>query len=165
MLIILHLPTSVTRLGDLLHSRQLLKPVATIILPKSPPLLGNFVKVSKSFIFLVKSFLYNFYRHLATFFWSHCYLRNDAFIFSPHKCHSEIAHKKWTKNVISSLGSSSFFKRAIPSLFFVYFCLFEQLLQFWQQINVKNVHPVYGVEIRTYNPQHVSPPITTRPVL
>ena len=31
-----------------------------------------FVKVSKSFIFLVKSFLGNFYSHLVTFYWSHC---------------------------------------------------------------------------------------------
>ena len=31
-----------------------------------------FVKVSKSLIFLVKSFLGNFYRHLVTFYWSHC---------------------------------------------------------------------------------------------
>ena len=30
-----------------------------------------FVKVSKPIIFLVKSFLGNFYRHLAIFFWSH----------------------------------------------------------------------------------------------
>ena len=37
-----------------------LKPVASI-----------FVKVSKSFIFLVKSFLGNFYRRLATLNWSH----------------------------------------------------------------------------------------------
>ena len=29
------------------------------------------VKLSKSFILLVKSFLGNFYRHLATFYWSH----------------------------------------------------------------------------------------------
>ena len=34
--------------------------------------LGNFLKLSKSIIFLVKSFLGNFYRHLAIFFWSHC---------------------------------------------------------------------------------------------
>ena len=32
--------------------------------------------VSKSFIFLVKSFLGNFYRHLAIFIWSHC--RQDS---------------------------------------------------------------------------------------
>ena len=31
-----------------------------------------FVKMSKSLNFLVKSFLGNFYRHLAIFFWSHC---------------------------------------------------------------------------------------------
>ena len=30
-----------------------------------------FVKVSKSFILLVKSFLGNFYSHFATFYWSH----------------------------------------------------------------------------------------------
>ena len=35
------------------------------------PNLPIFVKVSKSLIFLVKSFLGNFYKHLATFYWSH----------------------------------------------------------------------------------------------
>ena len=48
-----------------------LKPLSTIKLPKSPTFLGNFVKVLKSFIFLVKSFLGIFYRHLEIFFWSH----------------------------------------------------------------------------------------------
>ena len=43
-----------------------------LILPKSPTFLGNFCKLSKSLIFLVKSFLGNFYRHLAIFYWSHC---------------------------------------------------------------------------------------------
>ena len=47
------------------------KPVVTIILPKLPTFLGIFVKVSKSLIFLVKSFLGNFYRNLVTFYWSH----------------------------------------------------------------------------------------------
>ena len=46
------------------------KPVATIILPKSHTFWAIFGKVSKSFISLVKSFLGNFYRHLATFIWS-----------------------------------------------------------------------------------------------
>ena len=32
---------------------------------------ASFVKVSKSFVFLVNSLLGNFYRHLAIFFWSH----------------------------------------------------------------------------------------------
>ena len=48
-----------------------LKPMATIDLPKSPPFLSNFLKVSKSVIILVKSFLGNFYRHLAILFRSH----------------------------------------------------------------------------------------------
>ena len=54
--------TSVTRFGNFLLFGQLLKAC------------GNnyfFVKLSKSFNFLVKSFLGNFYRHLATFYWSH----------------------------------------------------------------------------------------------
>ena len=49
-----------------------LRPLATINLPKSLTFLGIFVKVSKSILFLVKSFLGNFYRHLAIFIWSHC---------------------------------------------------------------------------------------------
>ena len=44
-----------------------LKSLATINLSKSPTFLGNFVKVLKSIIFLVKSFLGNFYGHLAIF--------------------------------------------------------------------------------------------------
>ena len=52
---------------------KFLKSLATINLPKSPTFLGIFVKVSKSIIFLVKSFLGNFYRHLAIFFWSHAH--------------------------------------------------------------------------------------------
>ena len=51
------------------------KPLATISLPKTPTFLGNFLEVSKYLIFLVKSFLGNFYRHLATFHRSHCMLR------------------------------------------------------------------------------------------
>ena len=37
-------PTSVTRLGDLLHFGQPFKPLATVNLPKSPTFLGNFCK-------------------------------------------------------------------------------------------------------------------------
>ena len=59
---------SVTRLGNLLHFGIVFKDfVATINLPKSPTFLGKFVKASKSIIFLVKSCLGNFYRHLAIF--------------------------------------------------------------------------------------------------
>ena len=42
-----------------------------LICPNTLHSLGIFVKVSKSLIFLVKSFLGNFYRYLATFYWSH----------------------------------------------------------------------------------------------
>ena len=51
-----------------------LKPLTTINWPKSATFLGNFSKVSKSIIIRVKSFLGNFYRHLAIFFWSHLLL-------------------------------------------------------------------------------------------
>ena len=44
-----------------------LKPLAKINLPKCPKFLGNFVKALKCIIFLVKSFLGNFYRLLAIF--------------------------------------------------------------------------------------------------
>ena len=64
---------SVTRLGDLLHFGQLFKACGNNIFPKSPTLQVIFVKVSKSFIVLVKSFLGNFNRYLATFYWSRCF--------------------------------------------------------------------------------------------
>ena len=39
-----------------------------------------------------------------------------------------------------------------PGLFFVYFRLFKQtLLQFLQQINVKNVQPVSGARIQNHS--------------
>ena len=50
---------------------NLSKPVARIYLPKSPTFFAIFGKASKSFIFLVQSNLGNFYRYLATFYWSH----------------------------------------------------------------------------------------------
>ena len=62
---------SVTRFIDFCTLGNFSKPVATIILPKPPTFKAIFVKLSKSFIFLVKSFLGNFYRHLANFYWSH----------------------------------------------------------------------------------------------
>ena len=42
---------SVTRLGDLLDFGQVLKPLGTIKLPKSPTFLGNFCKGVKIFNF------------------------------------------------------------------------------------------------------------------
>ena len=39
---------------------------------------------------------------------------------------------------------------------FVYFCLFKQTLEFLQQIQVKNINPVYSAGIQTHNFQNVS---------
>ena len=43
-----------------------------------------------------------------------------------------------------------------PRPLFVYFRLFKQTLQFAQQIDVKNVHPVYTAEIQTQDNWNVS---------
>ena len=56
-----------TRSGDLLDFGQLFKSLATINLQNRPHSKAIFVKVLKSIIFLVKSFLGNFYRNLAIF--------------------------------------------------------------------------------------------------
>ena len=39
------------------------------------------------------------------------------------------------------------YKEAFPGLFFIYARLSKQTLHFLRQINVKNVHPVYGAGI------------------
>ena len=61
------LTVSVTRLGDLLHLGQHFKASGKNYFAQIAHILAIFVKVSKSFIFLVQSFLGNFYIHLATF--------------------------------------------------------------------------------------------------
>ena len=43
-----------------------------------------------------------------------------------------------------------------PRSIFRFFCLFKQTIQFLQQINVKNVNPVNGAWIRTYDLQNIS---------
>ena len=48
------------------------KSVATINLPKSPTFLGNFCKCVKIFHYSSEIIFGQFYRHLATFYWSHC---------------------------------------------------------------------------------------------
>ena len=61
-----------------------------------------------------------------------------------------------------------FFKQiGHPRPLFVYFRLFKQTLQFLQQMNVRNIHPVYGAGNRTHDlrNKHEYPPITTRPGL
>ena len=64
---------SVTILGDLLHFGQLFKDCGNNFLAQIAPILGNFCKGVKIFIFLVEFFLGNFYRHLATFYWYDVY--------------------------------------------------------------------------------------------
>ena len=57
-------------------------------------------------------------------------------------------------------------KWAIPSLFFIYFCLFKQTLQFLQQINVKKCPPsIWCWDLKPRSSEHESLPITTRPGL
>ena len=63
--------SSVTDLAIYLNLGKFLKLLVTINFPKSATFLDIFVKLSKSFIFLVEPFLGNFNRHLAIFFLSH----------------------------------------------------------------------------------------------
>ena len=96
--------TSVTRLGDLLDFGQVLKAFGNNQFAKISHILSQFfVRVSKSIIFLVKSFLGNFYRHLA--------------IFSVNKTRKKIS--------VQILPENLFFKWAILDLFFVYFRSFS----------------------------------------
>ena len=62
---------SVTWLGDLLHLGQLFKACGNNYFAQIADILRQLLNVSKSFIFVVKSFLGNFHRHLATLYWSH----------------------------------------------------------------------------------------------
>ena len=57
----------------------------------------------------------------------------------------------FVKKIYFELNIVLFKKWAIPGLFFVFFRIFKQTLQFLQQIHVKNVHPVNGAGIRTHN--------------
>ena len=54
-----------------------------------------FVKLSKSLIFPVKSFLGNFYRHLATFYWSHCLLLASLPLDYPLLAEIRATIRKW----------------------------------------------------------------------
>ena len=60
---------SVTRLGNLVHFGQIFKPVADFFCQNHPHL-GKFCKGVKIFNFLLMSFLGNFCRHWATFYWA-----------------------------------------------------------------------------------------------
>ena len=57
-----------------------------------------------------------------------------------------------------------FLKWAIPGLFFVYFCLLMQTLQFLQQINMKKCPTsMWRWDLNPWPLKHESPLITTRP--
>ena len=60
-----------------MHFGQLFKAYDNNYFAKIACILSNFLNVSKYFIFLVKSFLGNFYRHLATFFTGHGWERKE----------------------------------------------------------------------------------------
>ena len=61
---------SVTKLGYLLHFGQLFKACGNNYFAQIAHIIRQFCKGAEIFHFLVKSFLGNFYRHLATVYWS-----------------------------------------------------------------------------------------------
>ena len=69
----IYVSTRVTRLADLLHFGQIFKACGNNFFTQIDHILANFWKVVKIFHISLESFLGNFYRHLATFYWSHCY--------------------------------------------------------------------------------------------
>ena len=69
--------------------------------------------------------------------------------------------KIWTQNIATlekkDAKSLLFFNWTIPGLIFFYFRLFKQTLLLLKEINVKNVHPVYGAGIQTHDLWNMSP--------
>ena len=104
--------------------RNFFKPFGNNYLPKSPTLLGNFVKVSKSIIFVAKQFLGNFYRHLANFFWSHCPIPTAC--RAPTCClltatwGNQVRGKGWTSTCMVSGSSVEFFCVVYGNLAVIY---------------------------------------------
>ena len=66
------LDNRVTRLGDSLHFDQLFKACGNNYFAQISHILGNFCKGVKIFNFSSGIIFGNFYRHLATFYWSYC---------------------------------------------------------------------------------------------
>ena len=90
--------TSVIRLDDLLDSGQLFKDFGNHKFAQISHILTDFCKCVKRIIFLAKSFLGNFYIHLAILFWSHCtWTRNIATLYLLH------ITLKWHLNGIRNL--------------------------------------------------------------
>ena len=70
--------------------------------------------MSKSFIFLVKSFLGNFYRHLAIFFWSHWYYWEIQILNIWHPTHAKLVYIfRTVKNI--------FICYSLLTLYYLYF--------------------------------------------
>ena len=70
----MRLVSSVTRLGDSLDFGQVLEPVATISLPKSPTFLGNFCNGVKIIHFSSENIFGHLLSTFGDFFWSHWFL-------------------------------------------------------------------------------------------
>ena len=60
------------------------------------------------------------------------------------------------KKCMSNLGSGVIKNGPTPASFSYIFSVFKQTLQFLQQINVKNVHPLYSAGIQTHNLSNMS---------
>ena len=93
---IMLLTISVARLGDLLDFWPLLKPLATINLPKSPTFLGNFCKGVKIYRFSCEIILGQLYRHLAIFFGhtvDHLPVQTTLTLKSESAAHSRDPHQ------------------------------------------------------------------------
>ena len=78
-----------------------------LICPNLPHSWAIFVMVLKSFIFLVKSLLGNFSRHLAIFFWSHCSVGR---VFNSHTRGLQFKFSHW-QNLYWTFFLSTVLKR------------------------------------------------------
>ena len=85
--------------------------------------------MSKCLIFLVKSFLGNFYRHSATFYWSHCSLALALF-------HSrKITHAMWYP------PNSLIYCTLTLSFFLSFFCSYQYLPRYLpERWNIQSRH-------------------------
>ena len=81
------------------------------------------------------------------------YFKDLGFVNWPPRDESTLNYPVHQNSYLIYECACFFKKWAIPNLFFG---LFKQTLQFLQQINVKNIHPVYGAGIRTHNLKNTS---------
>ena len=74
-----------------------------------------FVKESKSVIFLVKSFLGNFYRHLANFFWSHLLQHPIKQLQQPVYQNMSYTYDTCTKNSVNNSNINNWWRNNCSS--------------------------------------------------